>query len=156
MSRKVGVMIQHPEVWDEFREYVVKKWGKKHTVMALELEQAIMEYLSKRKEEGVQVQPSGDTHTDSKVSKTMKTLMRIAEKLNSQYPKEATQSDVERVITDVAGGHRDTLQKYLRLLKEYGFIVEDRKISGLEKFIFKVGGGGFEVKTDSPGRVHTL
>jgi hypothetical protein len=49
MSRKVGVMIQHPEVWDEFREYVVKKWGKKHTAMALELEQAIIEYLSKRR-----------------------------------------------------------------------------------------------------------
>ncbi len=155
MSKRIGVMLQHPEVWDEFREYVVRKWGKKHTVLALELEQAIIEYISKRKKEGVQVQLGGDTHANSKVSKTMKTLSRIAEKLNSQYPKEATQSDVERVITDVAGGHRDTLQKYLRLLKEYGFIVEDRKICGLEKFIFKIG-GGFEVKTDSPRGVHTL
>jgi len=54
MSRKVGVMIQHPEVWDEFREYVVKKWGKKHTAMALELEQAIIEYLSKRRGEAAE------------------------------------------------------------------------------------------------------
>jgi hypothetical protein len=30
--------------------------------MALELEKAIMEYLSKMKEEDIQVQPSGDTH----------------------------------------------------------------------------------------------
>jgi len=49
MGKKVGVMIQHPEVWEEFKRYVMKKWGRKHTVLALEFEEAIKEYLAKRK-----------------------------------------------------------------------------------------------------------
>ena len=48
MNKGVCVRIQHPEVWEEFKAYVLKKWGKKHTAMALELEEALKEYLAKR------------------------------------------------------------------------------------------------------------
>jgi len=51
MGKSIGVRIQHPEVWEEFKAYVVKKWGKKHTAMALELEEAIKEYLAKHSSE---------------------------------------------------------------------------------------------------------
>ena len=58
MSKRVGVMIQHPEVWEEFKAYVIRKWGKKHTAMALELEEAIKQYLASQ-----QCTSSGRVHT---------------------------------------------------------------------------------------------
>jgi len=39
------------EVLEEFKEYVKKKYGKKHTVLGLEVENALREYLKKRKRE---------------------------------------------------------------------------------------------------------
>jgi len=51
LGKKVGVTIQHPEVWEEFKAFVIRKWGKKHTAMALELEEAIKEYLKRRSSE---------------------------------------------------------------------------------------------------------
>ena len=45
MSKRVGVMIQHPAVWEEFKTFVQNRWGKKHTAMAIELENAIKTYM---------------------------------------------------------------------------------------------------------------
>ncbi|MDI6810868.1 MAG: hypothetical protein QMD80_04220 [archaeon] len=39
------------EVLEEFKEYVKKKYGKKHTVLGLEVENALREYLKRRKRE---------------------------------------------------------------------------------------------------------
>ena len=38
------------EVVNAFREYVLKKYGKLHTVFGLEVEKALSEYLKKREE----------------------------------------------------------------------------------------------------------
>ena len=38
-------------LWEEFKEYIKKKYGKKHTVLGLEVENALREYLKKRKRE---------------------------------------------------------------------------------------------------------
>lgn len=37
------------EVLEELKEYVQKKYGKKHTVLGLEVENALRVYLEKRK-----------------------------------------------------------------------------------------------------------
>jgi hypothetical protein len=39
------------EVLEELKEYVQKKYGKKHTVLGLEVENALRVYLEKRKKE---------------------------------------------------------------------------------------------------------
>ncbi len=39
------------EVLEEFKEYVKRKYGKKHTVLGLEVENALREYLKRRKRE---------------------------------------------------------------------------------------------------------
>ena len=39
------------KVLEEFREYVKKKYGKKHTVMGLEVEKALREYVERQRGE---------------------------------------------------------------------------------------------------------
>lgn len=41
-----SVTPQNPEVYDEFKKYVIRKYGKLHTVLAIELENAINAYLA--------------------------------------------------------------------------------------------------------------
>jgi len=50
MKRKIGVWIPHEEVWDEFIELVKAKWGKKHSVLGMELEEAIKAYIKKERD----------------------------------------------------------------------------------------------------------
>jgi ribosome-associated translation inhibitor RaiA len=41
-------------VVNAFREYVLKKYGKLHTVLGLEVEKALSEYLKKQEEMGAE------------------------------------------------------------------------------------------------------
>ncbi len=150
MGKRVGVMIQHPEVWEEFREFVKKKWGKKHTAMALELENAIRLYLEVQEKhahtENHRESPSNPS------SKTMKNLYKIVEDISKNYTLEVDQDEVEKVITKVAGGDERTLRKYTWLLQRYGFLKPDRLIRGSNppKFIYRVVG----LEADKIGRVY--
>ena len=56
MSRKIGVWIPHGEVWDAFRRFVEKKWGKKHSMMGMELENALILYMERYAEEHTHTQ----------------------------------------------------------------------------------------------------
>jgi hypothetical protein len=45
MGKAIGVKLPHEDVWYAFEQFVLKKWGKKHSMMGLELENAIRLYL---------------------------------------------------------------------------------------------------------------
>ena len=45
MSKSVGARIENPEVWDKFVNFVIQRHGKKHTVMGIELENALRSYM---------------------------------------------------------------------------------------------------------------
>ncbi|MEM2189676.1 MAG: hypothetical protein QXG35_10170 [Nitrososphaerota archaeon] len=45
--KHVGFRIQDEKVWEEFKEYVRKKYGKLHTALAIEATQALREYLKR-------------------------------------------------------------------------------------------------------------
>jgi hypothetical protein len=131
MGRRVGVILQHPEVWDEFRRFVISKWGKKHTAMALELENAIRFYLEHAHTD------SGKKAEDEKPkSRTLKTLRDISEKLEGF--KEVTDQDVEDVIVKTVGGDHRTVSKYTYLLKKLGVIEPSRRIPGSSGWIYMV------------------
>jgi len=42
-----SVMVQDEEVYKEFRKYVIRKYGKLHTVLALEVERALKDVMQK-------------------------------------------------------------------------------------------------------------
>ena len=46
------------EVVNAFREYVLKKYGKLHTVFGLEVEKALSEYLKRQEEMGTEEEKS--------------------------------------------------------------------------------------------------
>jgi hypothetical protein len=126
MGKRVGVILQHPEVWDEFRRFVISKWGKKHTAMALELENAIRFYLE-------------HAHTqieEPPKSRTLKTIKAISEKL-SEY-REITDQDVEDVIVKTVGGDERTVSKYTYLLQKLRVIEPSRRVAGSDRWIYTV------------------
>ena len=45
VSHKVCARIPHQEVWNDFKDFVQKRHDKKHTVLGMELEEAIILYL---------------------------------------------------------------------------------------------------------------
>jgi len=51
--KHVGFRIQDEKVWEEFKEYVRKKYGKLHTALAIEATQALREYLERHAYGGV-------------------------------------------------------------------------------------------------------
>ncbi len=52
MSKPIGIRIdkRQEEIWDDFKEFVEKKYGKKHTVLGQELIEAIQLYIKADKE----------------------------------------------------------------------------------------------------------
>jgi antitoxin component of RelBE/YafQ-DinJ toxin-antitoxin module len=134
MGKAISVKLPHEDVWYAFEQFVLKKWGKKHSMMGLELENAIRLYL----------QQHAHTDSDSKGSedaprsRTMRALREISEKL-SEY-KEATEGDVEDVIVKTVGGDRRTVSKYMYLLRRQGVIEPSRRISGSSGYIYTVRG----------------
>jgi hypothetical protein len=132
MGKRVGVILQHPEVWDEFRRFVISKWGKKHTAMALELENAIRLYL----EQHAHTYSDSKGSEDAPKSRTMKTVKKISEKLG-EY-KEVTDQDIEDVIVKTVGGDHRTVSKYTYLLRKLGVIEPSRRIPGSNGWIYMV------------------
>lgn len=155
MSKSIGVRIPDPEVWNNFITYVYRKWGKKHSAVAIELQQAIIEYMEKRMSTLNQptiMRRERNTEGNSYAhalknndnvqpnSKTMKTLQTISEQIKQQYQYEVSQYDIERIIRENAGGDPKTLNKYITLLQEYNHIIPSRPIMETNKFIFRVNG----------------
>ena len=67
MSKRIGVTIPDNKViiWDNFVKYVERKWGKKHSMVALELIN-ILETFLKNQERGIDpLQSNEHTHTKS-------------------------------------------------------------------------------------------
>lgn len=56
MSKFIGCRIEDPEVWEAFKQYVIMKHGKLHTVLGQELQNALIAYMSMDNEKK-------DTHT---------------------------------------------------------------------------------------------
>jgi antitoxin component of RelBE/YafQ-DinJ toxin-antitoxin module len=111
MGKAISVKLPHEDVWYAFEQFVVKKWGKKHSMMGLELENAIRLYLQQHAHTD-----SGKPEDEKPKSRTLKTLKDISEKLG-EY-REVTDQDVEDVIVKTVGGDHRTVSKYRYLPPE--------------------------------------
>ena len=160
MSRKIGVWIPHGEVWDAFRRFVEKKWGKKHSMMGMELENALILYMERYAEEHTHTQKmSGrseggvraaehvhrrgdDVHNDisyasMKPQKPHYSRRRLEEakmRLEEKGMWEAIHNGgfvhmnaVKRVIREVVGYDKRTIDKYFNLLCEVYALTTDEK-----------------------------
>jgi len=89
LSKGVFVRIRDEKVWIEFKDYVLNKYGKLHTVLGEELTEAIREYLKGR--------IGGNTHTHSRKSRIVKEaevlkheILKIAEPGGSVHKNQIT------------------------------------------------------------------
>jgi len=147
MSKRIGVMIQNPEVWEEFKRFVMMKWGKKHTAMALELEEALKEYMAKRQNDTIITHAHTHTKQDSgnpekkadpPGSRTLKSLKKIVARILQETEKEIPQTTVEKIITEMVGGENRTLTRYNGMLLNYDIVKPVRPMLDGEKFIYEV------------------
>ena len=140
-KRDVFIRNVDAETWDEFRTVVAQKEQKLHGVLGKAVTEALRLYIDLMRREGGTHTHKTQNHEKPK-SRTMKTLTQIADRITSEYEKEVPQTEVERIITQVAGGDDRTLRKYTRLLIEHGVLEIDRPIAGTIplKFIFRVNG----------------
>ena len=139
MSIGVFVRLKDEETWLKFKKFVLEKHGKLHSSLGDELINAIKLYLETQCTHTHKTQ----IHEKPKLkSRSMETLMQIAERITSEYENEIPQTEVERIIAQIAGADGRTLRKYTRLLIEYDVLKRDRPIAGTKplKFIFKVNG----------------
>jgi hypothetical protein len=164
MSKRIGIMIQNPEVWEEFKRFVVKKWGKKHTAMALELEEALKEYMAKRQNDTMVLhahthteESSGNASAKKVGSRTLNNLKKVVACIIKETEKEIPQTTVEKIITETVGGDNRTLTRYNGMLLDYGIVKPVRPMFGVQKFIYEVnvpvaksflGGDVYEAITD--------
>ena len=45
MSKKISVRIPSDDIWNDFKQFVEQKHHKKHTVLVMEVEEALKRYL---------------------------------------------------------------------------------------------------------------
>ncbi|MCX8176191.1 MAG: hypothetical protein N3E48_03035 [Candidatus Bathyarchaeota archaeon] len=135
MGKVITVRLTDSAVWDDFRGYVLKKYGKIHGVLGLEVTEAIKCYL------GVK----GSTHTHEKIScrwlnnRTYINIVKIVQEILHETRNEIPQTNVEMIITRVVGGDWRTLRKYISLLQRLDILMGDRFMgSHRNKYIFKV------------------
>jgi len=145
MSKRIGVMIQNPEVWEEFKRFVMMKWGKKHTAMALELEEALKEYMAKRQNDTIIMHAhthtedsSGNASAKKVGSRTLNNLKKVVARILQETEKEIPQTTVEKIITEMVGGENRTLTRYNGMLLNYDIVKPVRPMLDGEKFIYEV------------------
>jgi hypothetical protein len=145
MSKRIGVMIQNPEVWEEFKRFVMMKWGKKHTAMALELEEALKEYMAKRQNDTTIThahthteESSGNASAKKVGSRTLNNLKKVVARILQETEKEIPQTMVEKIITEMVGGENRTLTRYNGMLLSYDIVKPVRPMLDGEKFIYEV------------------
>jgi len=122
----------------EFKEYLLRKYGKLDGVFSRELENAIRLYL-----ERAHTCSDRKAEDEKPKSRTLKTVKAISEKLG-EY-KEVTDQDVEDVIVKTVGGDRRTVSKYTHLLQKLGVIEPSRRIPGSSGWIYTVQPGAFSL-----------
>jgi 5-keto 4-deoxyuronate isomerase len=120
----------------EFKEYLLRKYGKLDGVFSRELENALRFYLERRAHTYSAAHTHKKAEDEKPKSRTLKTVKAISEKL-SEY-REVTDQDIEDVIVKTVGGDHRTVSKYTYLLKKLGVIEPSRRIPGSSGWIYMV------------------
>ncbi|HJH28013.1 MAG TPA: hypothetical protein C5S37_14910, partial [Methanophagales archaeon] len=142
-------------IWEEFKNHVKEKYGKLHTVLGLEVEEALKAYLAvgtekvnththpKEKEEEEE-EETGTGLKDEKqkrlgngdimVGKTREERLENIGRYLAYGSGQITEKGLQRLITTQHVGDKRVIEDYIRTLKLRGWIVE----SGKRGFIMPV------------------
>jgi hypothetical protein len=148
MSRQVSFHIQDPTVWEQFKEFVRLKWGKLHTVLSIEVEAAIKEYMERhlpelegtlvRQRRIRYIEPATRTPLTSKEPSILEStfprhstigkLITIVKNINPNI-RNISDPEIDALITVVAGGSKTTIEGYKRMLKSFGVLIPKNNTS---------------------------
>jgi hypothetical protein len=138
MSRRIGVTVPEARaaVWDRFVEYVERKWGKKHTMVGLELMNILEEFLE-RAEGGKDPQKSRSVCVSNNKKRGIRSELPTIKEAILKYAE--------------PGGslHQDILEKIILSVTNVGNgkAVEDRiKVLIADRFIERMWDNGFKGK----------
>jgi len=124
MVKKIGVSIENAEVWTKFTNFVIRRYGKKHTVLGQELEKAIIFYMR-----------AILTNNLNTLTRTQKTENRIVNHWKERGFYEAVsigENALRYSIREIAGGDHRTENKYYNLLEKKE-LIPDGIIKNLPK-----------------------
>jgi uncharacterized protein YyaL (SSP411 family) len=142
MSQSIHVRIEDADLWREFKSYVKMKHGKIHTVLGLEVENAIRCYLKdlgRFEHAHTHTEDSSGNASAKKVSsRTLNNLKKVVARILKETEKEIPQTTVEKIITETVGGDNRTLTRYNGMLLDYGIVKPVRPMFGVQKFIYEV------------------
>ena len=141
---RISVQGIDEEMWSEFKENVIEKYGKLHTVLGLEVEKALREYMeghpqrgsththqkqeekTEQKEDHKQKMPKGiavgKTRTE-RINNIGELLMGGAAKI--------TDAGIRRFIATQAVGDDRVIESYIQTMKLKGWVATQGKDVGL-------------------------
>ena len=114
MGKKVGVSIENPEIWTKFIDFVVKRYGKKHTVLGQELEKALIFYMK-----GALI---NNLNTLTQTQKKENRIVNYWKKRGFYEAISIGENALRYSIREIAGGDHRTEDRYYNSLKEKGLI----------------------------------
>ena len=141
---RISVQGIDEEMWSEFKENVIEKYGKLHTVLGLEVEKALREYMEGHPQRG-----STHTHqkqeekteqkedSKEKISKGIAVGKTRAERINNvgemlMYgSEEISDVGIQRLITSQQVGDERVIESYIQTMKLKGWLVTRGKEAGL-------------------------
>ncbi|MEM1644086.1 MAG: hypothetical protein QW088_07445 [Desulfurococcaceae archaeon] len=152
---KIGVYIYlDKEIYMKLWDYIKETYpGSVYGALSREIQRAVAHWLGLEGGEsgththssrassnacGVKAVQTQVSQANSSSSRTMRNLREIVRRILSESTKEIPQTRVERIITEVAGGDRRTLNRYIRELQGFSVLAPSRRIRGSEKVIFEV------------------
>lgn len=128
--------VSDQKIVEEFRAFVIQKYGKLRGVMSREVANALRAYMEQNKSDA-RAHMNGYMNTGNK---TIKNLKEITRHILMKTEKEIPQPEVEMIVTRVVGGDKRTLRRYLMSLNHFGILRPTHPIlvSKEPKFIYEV------------------
>ena len=137
---RISVQGIDEEMWSEFKENVIEKYGKLHTVLGLEVEKALREYMSgnpqganththQKKEEKTEYKENLEQESKTKIpkgiaiGKTRKDRINNIGEMLMHGSAEITGTGLQRFIATQGVGDGRVIESYIRTMKLKGWVV---------------------------------
>ena len=144
---RISVQGIDEEMWSEFKESVIEKYGKLHTVLGLEVEKALREYMGgdsqranththQKKEGKVQGEGNPEQNPKQKIPKGIAVGKTRAERIKNvgevlMYGSgEITNIGIRRIITSQQVGDERVIESYIQTMELRGWLVAQRENAG--------------------------
>lgn len=136
------------EMWNEFKESVIKRYGKLHTVLGQEVGEALRAYMGggmqrvnthtqQKKEKKVQEEENSGQNSNPKIPEGITVGKTRAERINNvgemlmNGTPEITDKGLQRFIATQGVGDERVTESYIKTMKLRGWLVAQGKDAGM-------------------------